>query len=244
MDTDPLAPFRADPSSSAVLLDVDGVLAPIVSRPELSAVPDATLDLVRGMLERYRLVACVSGRTLEEVRRLVPLPGLLAAGNHGLELDLGNGPELVLEAESWLGRMEAAAELLEQVAGELGGFVERKGATLTVHWREAPDTDRAATELSVRAIAIAHDIGLVTRPARMAIELRPPLPFDKGSAVRSLLRARPCVRSLYAGDDVTDIDAFGVVDVAVAVISEESPPGLVEAATFVVERADDLLARL
>ena len=89
-----------------------------------------------------------------------------------------------------------------------GGFVERKGATLTVHWREAPDTSQAATELSLRAISVAHDTGLITRPARMAIELRPPLPFDKGSAVRALLRARPCARSLYAGDDVTDIDAF------------------------------------
>ena len=79
MAADPLAPFRADPSGSAVLLDVDGVLAPIAARPELSVVPDATLALLGGLLERYRLVACVSGRTLAEVRRLVPLPGLLAA---------------------------------------------------------------------------------------------------------------------------------------------------------------------
>ena len=244
MSADPLAPFRADPSNSAVLLDVDGVLAPIVARPELSAVPEATLALLSGLLERYRLVACVSGRTLADVRRLVPLPGLLAAGNHGLELDIGDGPELVLEAESWLGRMEAAAELLDHAAGELGGFVERKGATLTVHWREASDPVRAATELSQRAIAVAHDTGLVTRPARMAIELRPPLPFDKGSAVRALLRARPCDRSLYAGDDATDIDAFAVVDVAVAVVSAEAPPGLVEAATFSVTDAGELLSRL
>jgi trehalose 6-phosphate phosphatase len=242
--TDPLAPFRAEPASSAVLLDVDGVLAPIAARPELAVVPDATLALLRGMLARYRLVACISGRTLADVRRLVPLSGLLAAGNHGLELDVGDGPELVLEAGSWLGRMEAAAELLDQEADAYGGFVERKGATLTVHWREAPDPERASTELSLRAIAVAHDTGLVTRPARMAIELRPPLPFDKGSAVRALLRARPCERSLYAGDDVTDIDAFAVVDVAVAIVSAEAPPGLVEAATFAVADAGALLTRL
>ena len=140
--------------------------------------------------------------------------------------------------------MEAAAELLEHVAGELGGFVERKGATLTVHSREAPDPVRAATELTSRATAVAHDTGLVTRPARMAIELRPPLPFDKGSAVRALLRARPCDRSLYAGDDVTDIDTFAVVDVSVAVVSAEAPAGLVEAATFSVTDAGELLSRL
>jgi trehalose-phosphatase len=113
-----------------------------------------------------------------------------------------------------------------------------------VHWRQAPDTDRAAGVLEAHAIAVAHDMGLVTRGARMAIELRPPLPFDKGSAVRALLRERPCARSLYAGDDVTDIDAFAVVDVAVAVVSDEAPPGLVEAATLAVGDAPALLARL
>jgi trehalose 6-phosphate phosphatase len=241
---DPLAPFRTDPASSAVLLDVDGVLAPIAPRPELAEVPARTLELLTGLIERYRLVACISGRTLEEVRRLVPLPGLLAAGNHGLELDLGDGPTLVAEATSWLDRVAAAAELLEDPAAECGGFVELKGPTLTVHWREAPDTDRAAGALETRAIAVAHDTGLVTRGARMAIELRPPLPFDKGSAVRAVLRARPCDRSLYAGDDVTDIDAFAVVDVSVAVVSDEAPPGLVEAATFSVSDAGSLLDRL
>jgi trehalose 6-phosphate phosphatase len=227
-----------------VLLDVDGVLAPIAPRPELAEVPAHTLELLTGLIARYRLVACISGRTLEEVRRLVPLPGLLAAGNHGLELDIGDGPMLVAEATSWLDRVAAAAELLEDPAAECGGFVELKGATLTVHWRQAPDTDRAAGALETRAIAVARDTGLVTRGARMAIELRPPLPFDKGSAVRAVLRARPCDRSLYAGDDVTDIDAFAVVDVAVAVVSDEAPPGLVEAATFSVGDVSSLLDRL
>jgi trehalose 6-phosphate phosphatase len=242
--SDPLAPFRTDPGSSAVLLDVDGVLAPIAPRPELSEVPQRTLELLASLIARYRLVACISGRTLEEVRRLVPLPGLLAAGNHGLELDLGDGPTLAAEATGWLDRVAAAAELLEEPAEEYGGFVELKGPTLTVHWRLAPDTDRAAGALEARALAVARDTGLVTRGARMAIELRPPLPVDKGSAVRALLRARPCERSLYAGDDVTDIDAFAVADVAVAVISDEAPPGLVEAATFAVSDASELLERL
>jgi trehalose 6-phosphate phosphatase len=242
--TDPLAPFRTDPGSSALLFDVDGVLAPMAQRPELAEVPAPTLELLAALIERYRLVACISGRALEEVRRLVPLEGLLGAGNHGLELDLGEGPTLVAEATSWLERVAAAAELLEEPAEEYGGFVELKGATLTVHWRLAPDTDRAAGALEARAIAVARDTGLVTRGARMAIELRPPLPYDKGSAVRSLLRARPCARSLYAGDDVTDIDAFRVADVAVAVVSDEAPPGLVEAATFSVSDVTALLDRL
>jgi trehalose-phosphatase len=124
VSTDPFAPFRDDPGGSAILLDVDGVLAPIAPRPELAAVPARTLALLAGLIERYRLVACVSGRTLADVRALVPLPGLLAAGNHGLELDLGDGPALVPEATAWLERVQRAGELLEQQAREVGGFVE------------------------------------------------------------------------------------------------------------------------
>jgi trehalose-phosphatase len=241
--SDPLAPFRTSPADSAILLDVDGVLAPIAPLPELAAVPDPTLELLRELIGRYRLVACVSGRSLADVRRLVPLPGLLAAGNHGLELDAGDGPGLVAGAEEWLPRVEAAAAALEAPAHAYGGLVERKGSTMTLHWRQARG-ERAAGALETAAIEVARGEGLRTRPARMAIELRPPLPFDKGSAVRALLATRPCARSLYAGDDTTDLDAFAVVDVAVAVVSDEAPPGLTEAADLVLERADELLALL
>jgi trehalose 6-phosphate phosphatase len=69
----------------------------------------------------------------------------------------------------------------------------------------------------------------------MTLEVLPPIPVDKGSAVRRLLAHRRIGVSLYAGDDTTDIDAFRVVDVAVAVTSPETPAGLVEAAAFAVD---------
>ena len=69
----------------------------------------------------------------------------------------------------------------------------------------------------------------------MTLEVLPPMPVDKGSAVRRLLLHRRIATSLYAGDDTTDMDAFAVVDVAVAVGLAEMPPGLVEAATFAVD---------
>src|SRR3954447_19291349 len=100
---DPLQPFVSDPGSSALLFDVDGVLAPIVARPSLSAVPEAALQALSALVGRYRLVACVSGRALADVRRLVPVPGLLYAGNHGLELDDGSGPRLAEALQAFPG---------------------------------------------------------------------------------------------------------------------------------------------
>ncbi len=78
----------------------------------------------------------------------------------------------------------------------------------------------------------------------MALELRPVLPVDKGTAVAELLAARPSRRSLFAGDDVTDMDGFRAADVGVAVRNAEAPPAVAEAADVVVDGVDELLARL
>jgi trehalose-6-phosphatase len=69
----------------------------------------------------------------------------------------------------------------------------------------------------------------------MVLEVLPPIELGKGQAVSRLLAGRGLARSLYAGDDSTDIDAFRVVDVAVAVRSPEAPPGLEGAAAIVVD---------
>ncbi|HEY8842491.1 MAG TPA: trehalose-phosphatase, partial [Gaiellaceae bacterium] len=76
-----------------MLLDVDGTLAPIVARPELAEVPEETRTELRRLVERYAVVACVSGRSGEEARRLVGVEGVVYIGVHGLEL--------APEAERW-----------------------------------------------------------------------------------------------------------------------------------------------
>ena len=97
----------------------------------------------------------------------------------------------------------------------------------------------------MRAIPLLNAVGLVSRWGRMSLEARPPLPVDKGSAIEELLLGRPGVhRSLYAGDDRTDLDGFAVVDVKVAVRSDETPEDLLEAADVVVEGTEGLVALL
>jgi trehalose-phosphatase len=244
MTADPLAPFRAAPARSALLFDVDGVLAPIASRPELAQVPPDRLEALAALRDRYRLVGCVSGRPMSALRALVPVTGLALAANHGMEIDRGEGLQLADGVAAWLPRMEEVARSLVAPAEADGGWVEDKGATLALHWRGAPDPGRAGERLGALAAAVADANGLVVRPARMAVELRPPLPLDKGTAVRTLLAGRGCERSLFCGDDATDIDAFREVDLAIAVVSDEAPEGLVAAADLVVREVSQVMARL
>jgi len=225
-----LEPLSAEPRRAAILLDVDGTLAPIVARPELAGVPEATRAELRRLAGRYALVACISGRTGADAHRLVGVDGIVYVGVHGLEL--------APEAEAWRGPLRSFA------AVDWPG-IEDKGLTVAFHWRGAPDEEAARAELEAVA-ARAESAGLEARWGRKVLELRPPVDADKGTAVRALLTERGLRRALYAGDDTTDLDAFRGLDglevaVRVAVASAEAPPGLREAADLVVASPADLL---
>ena len=230
---DALARLSEDPARAAVLLDVDGTLAPIVARPELAEVPEETRAEVARLAERYGLVACISGRSGEDARRLVGVDGVVYVGVHGLEL--------APEAERWRATLRPFAQLEWP-------WLEDKGLTVALHWREAPDEQAARAELQSIAER-AESAGLEARWGRKVLELRPPIEADKGTAVRALLEERGLRRALYAGDDTTDLDAFSGLDglevaVRIAVASAEAPPGLREAADLIVASPAELLDQL
>ena len=234
MTADPLESLREAPERSALILDVDGTLAPIVARPELAEVPGSTRLELQRLVGRYLLVACVSGRSGAEAQQLVVVDGIRYVGNHGLELDP--------RAEDFAGRI---ASFRQSIRRE----VEDKGLTLSYHFREAGDESAARKELEAIAQR-ARDEGLIARWGRKVLEIRPEIDADKGTAVRALLAESGATRGLYAGDDTTDMDAFeGLASaglehfVRIAVASDEAPAALLEAADLVVD-GPRALARL
>ena len=226
--------LAADPRLAALFLDFDGVLAPIVERPEDAYPPaEARRELAR-LVERYALVAVVSGRARDDVERRVDVRGVVCVGSHGLELDP--------EAERWRERVDAFAD--EAAWPD----TERKGLTVAFHFRRAPDEAAAIAALEEVA-ARARGGGLVARFGRKVLEVLPPLDANKGTAVRRLLDDARLRRALVAGDDTTDLDAFRAVDgldlaVRVAVAADESPPALRAAADIVVSSTQAFLELL
>lgn len=223
-----------DPTRAAILLDVDGVLAPIVPRPEDARVPDHLRDELRRLDDCYALVACVSGRDGADARAVVGVPELTYVGNHGLELDPA--------AEEWAGRL---ADFLDSVDWPR---TENKRLTASLHYRDASDEAAARRELDAVAQR-ARDAGLIARYGRKVLELVPPLAAHKGTAVRQLLDDKGLERALYAGDDTTDLDAFSALDplelgVRVAVASPEGPPELRERADIVLNSQADVIGLL
>ncbi len=229
-----IAQLAHKPASAAVLLDVDGVLAPIVPRPEDATVPDDARAELRRLVGKYALVACVSGRTGADARRIVGLEGVEYVGVHGLELEP--------EAEEWRERLHDFADSVDWPGEE----IEDKGLTVSFHYRRLP---KAAADEALEIAARARAVGLVPLLGRQVVELRPPVAADKGTAVRRLLSDRGLQRALYAGDDTTDLDAFAALDglelaVRVAVRSDEGPPDLERSADVVVEGPAQLVSLL
>jgi len=225
--------LAADPTASAIMLDVDGTLAPIVDRPEDAAVPDETRTELARLASSYALVACVSGRPRTEVERIVRVDGVAIVGEHGLEL--------APEAGAWAQRVAAFARGVDWP-------VEQKPLSISFHFRRADDEAAARAYLTTVAAAAA-DAGLVPRWGRMVLEVRPPVAADKGTAVRALV-AKAAVRcGLFAGDDTTDLDGFAGLEglevaVRVAVDSGEAPSALLAAADVVVDGTDGVLELL
>ncbi|MEA2218357.1 MAG: trehalose 6-phosphate phosphatase [Solirubrobacteraceae bacterium] len=243
-----LAPLLADPARAAILLDIDGTLAPITRHADDAHVPEPTRTQLIAVAKRYAVVGCISGRQAATARRIVALGSIAYVGNHGSELLRPGGGEVEIDPEFAAHEPAVRRFAHDAYTPELQRLrvrTEDKHAIAAFHWRGAPDED--AAEEAVRAVAErAEAEGLFTHWGRKVLEIRPPVAIDKGRGVRRLLAGLGLAAGLYVGDDSTDLDAFdglhALVDegeletaVCVGVRSEETPPELEQAADVLVD---------
>jgi trehalose 6-phosphate phosphatase len=239
-----IEPLRADPPAAAILFDIDGTLAPIVRHASDATVPEQTRLRLIELAKRYGTVACVSGRSAAVARQMVAIGSIAYIGNHGSELLRPGASEAAVDPQvaRWADRVRAFATGADTPAlAQLRIRREDKGAIVAFHWRGAPDEDAALDAVSVLELAALH-AGLHVHRGRKVLEIRPPVPIDKGRGIRWLLEEPPAAGALYVGDDHTDVDAFaglrevmGARAVCVGVRSEETPEELEAAADVMVD---------
>ena len=214
-------PFAADPAHSALFLDFDGTLSGIVKDPRAARPLPGVRELLADLAGRVRV-----GRGRSRVARprswptvLGEPPGVTLAGLYGLERAL-RGPD----HDAWAAVIDAVvAEASAQAPP--GVYVEPKGLTVTLHWRQAHEHEGWVVDFAERQRAAR---GLRVVSGRHERELRPPLPRRQGHrGARARPRARRrrahsgrpgLLRHLAAfGDDVGDLPAFAALgDLAAA----------------------------
>ncbi|MFN2544442.1 MAG: trehalose-phosphatase [Actinomycetota bacterium] len=235
-----LGPLVADPRRAGILLDFDGTLAPIVQRPEDSAPVAGAGATLSSLAGRFGLVGVVSGRPLADLQRMLPVKGVHLEGLYGLPAGSSTPVEL--------------RERLDAVAREVpGAWVEPKGITVAVHYREAADPVGARAILAPVLVALAGETGHDLLEGKMVLELAPAGDSRKGGAVERLIREHDLRAALYAGDDLPDIEAFAALDklaeeglhtVKIAVGGSETPEALRADADLIVGSPVELVRTL
>jgi trehalose 6-phosphate phosphatase len=253
LPTEALSPIQADPSKSAILLDIDGTLAPIVENAADACVPEPTRQLLAALSRAYGLVGCISGRRASDARAMVAIGAIPYVGSHGAEL-LRTGwteSELDPELQDWQTRITAFRREFQKPDEHRNLIrIEDKGPILAFHWRGSSD-EQSAREAVDSIAEHATSRGFDVHWGRKVMEVRPPVNFGKGNGVQTLLDGRSWNAVLYAGDDITDLDAFHVLRklhdegeipsvVCVGVRSDDGPPQIADEADLVVDGTDGM----
>jgi trehalose 6-phosphate phosphatase len=180
--------------------DFDGTLAPIVDRPERAGMRARTRKLLGGLAALYPCVV-VSGRARSDVLgrlRGVKLAGVI--GNHGAETD-GTGGKPRRRVKQWRDALEADLLALP------GVWVEDKGLSLAVHYRES--TNKLAARK--RILAAATDLKLArVFGGKQVVNIVMDNAPHKGDALAAERIRLKCTGILYIGDDDNDEDAFAL----------------------------------
>ncbi|MBA2512147.1 MAG: trehalose-phosphatase [Rubrobacter sp.] len=236
--------WREEAGSVAILTDIDGTLAPIVPTPDMSEVSAELRELLRKLNDKYLLVAGISGRKTEDAFDLIGIEELVYFGNHGFEILRDGEVEVVPEALPYFERVQELEHRAKEELAPMGAFVEEKGITASIHYRNVPPE---VGERSVEFVkAEGERLGLRVTVGRGVVEARPPVRADKGTAVRTLVEEYRPRRAMFLGDDTTDLDAFrelqalheeGLLEeiLRIGVESDEGPPEIVAEADLVVD---------
>lgn len=238
-----LEPLRSRAAESIIVVDYDGTTSAIVEDPATAVPVPGVVDALMALRDDYLSVTVVSGRPLDFLTSMLP-DGLDLVGLYGLEGMRGGRRWEHPNGGAW---REVMADLAASSTsfGPAGMRVELKDLSLTLHYRSHPEL---RDEVTGFARSQAERAGLVCRPARMSVELHPPIDSDKGTVVTEL--AADARGVLFAGDDIGDLPAFDALDrlaaqglytVRIGVRSDEAPEELLSRADAVVDGPDGVV---
>ena len=243
---DAIAILAADPRHTVILLDIDGVLAPLVADPGAARLFDGTHDALEAAQREFALVAAVTGRQSKDARSLLNLPGTPVVGYHGGEVlwPSQDEPDVDPEFGKWKAHVSgfAGGEFTQQLR-DLGVRLDDKGGGIaSFHFREVTDP-KGVDDVMIGIARRAREAGLRPVYGDGILEIRPDVPLSKREGVLKLVD-RDAIRVVaYGGDSGPDRDAFealndleaeGRTTIRIAVKGSLSPLDLMREADIVL----------
>jgi alpha,alpha-trehalase len=201
--------------TTAIFLDYDGTLTPIVEDPKKATLPDKTGKVMKRLAEHYS-VAIISGRDLADVQNMVGIGDIAYAGSHGFDITGPGGKYRNQEiGKRFLPILERAERELRKAMRDIpGAKIEHKRFAIAVHYRQAKRANINTLKQRFDDIS-SHYPELRKSTGKKVIELRPNVDWDKGKAMLHILETLYTngsrILPLYIGDDITDEDAFRAI---------------------------------
>lgn len=196
-----------------LFLDYDGTLSPLVNNPGDAVLDEGTERILKRLKSNYP-VAIISGRELSDIMDRVKIPGIIYAGNHGAEIWDGQH-----RIDGTDGAKDAAVpgdlkkELSSRLEGIGGAVVEDKTATVSVHYRNVQQQDRESVFAVLWDTAARYCGRVRMTMGNNVFEVRPLEAWNKGDVVLWILQHFGAGKTpIYIGDDVTDEDAYRVIN--------------------------------
>lgn len=201
-----------------VAMDFDGVMAPLVAHPaDARALPASAAALAELASLPRTTTALVSGRALASLRTVAdPDERTLLVGSHGAEVWAGPDHERLALDPARAQLLADATQIMDDVVVRFPGTViETKPAGVVLHTRNAaPDAAAAATADALGQLMEldrgTQGPGLHLSDGKAVLECSV-VDANKGEALALLRELSGATAVLFAGDDVTDEDAFAVL---------------------------------
>lgn len=202
---------RLAESKIVVFLDYDGTLTPIVDNPSRAALSQQTRKVIENLAALCPVIV-LSGRDVEDVRKLVGLENVIYVGSHGFDAIDRNGARLSnINWDKFLPALDLAEDILEHELKDLPGvIVERKRYAIAVHYRKVSKSNLAILKLRFNRIGTQFP-SLKKTSGKKVFELLPNVDWNKGTALVSLFDILGFTSKdlvVFIGDDLTDEDAF------------------------------------
>ncbi|HOI71981.1 MAG TPA: trehalose-phosphatase [Methanobacterium sp.] len=243
--------FKNDPKT-AIITDIDGTISEIAPTPEKAMVTTSMQNELAKLMEKFKIVAVVSGRSALNAREMVGVNGLLYVGNHGMEFLKDGKLSIHPEVEKYIHEIQETGKKLK--SGDMssleGLIFEDKGICYTIHYRLCSPSENPREKI----LKTLHDDPECKKfniaEGRQLVELRPPISCDKGTILNNIIEEYKLEKVIYLGDDITDLDAFDkltqmenegkVNGTSILVLSSEIPPYIKKRSTFFVNNVDEV----
>ncbi len=195
-----------------VMLDFDGTLSPIVKHPDFATLPPETRTrLIELRAAPGVSLAIISGRSVADLRQRVAVENITYVGNHGRELQKSGVSAPEIDSEVQRRMEEVAGHLTQELSGVPGVYIENKGFTVALHYRQVPEALHPEVQTRAQQIAWRMADVIEMSEGKCVYDLLPSDGANKGKAALALVEEHgglPKVLPIYCGDDTTDETVF------------------------------------